>query len=287
MTLPLFSVIIPTYRRPDQLADCLEALGKQDYPADRFEVIVVNDGGESNLQNSQNQIFSLRILQQPRQGPAAARNCGAREAQGEYLAFTDDDCTPATDWLQKLAAIHASYPCAGVGGRTLNKLSQNSCSQTSQMIIETVYQYYNTDSNQAVFFASNNVSFPARLFQKIGGFDASFNRCSEDRELCDRWIGQGLRLIYQEEAVVYHAHSLGMRDLCRQHFGYGRGAFRFHQRRRLLGKGGFRIEFPFYRALLMRPFQEPRFRLSLLALLFLAEAANLAGYAYDWLSSLV
>jgi GT2 family glycosyltransferase len=287
MTLPRFSVIIPTYSRPDQLADCLEALGKQDYPAGSFEVIVVNDGGECTLQNNQNQVFKLRILKQLRQGPAAARNCGAREADGEYLAFTDDDCIPAKDWLFKLADAHALDPLAGVGGRTLNRLSQNLCSQTSQMIIETVYQHYNSESSHAVFFASNNVSFPAQLFREIGGFDASFNRCSEDREICDRWIGKGLRLIYQKEAVVYHAHSLGMKSLFSQHFGYGRGAYRFHQRRRVLGKDGLKIEFPFYRALLKRPFQERHSKLNYLALLFLAEAANLAGYAYDWLFSLL
>src|SRR5262249_55512081 len=103
---PLFSVIIPTYMRPQQLQDCLEGLACQNYPRDRYEVIVVDDGSPDMPEPVTTPFHArmqLRLLRAPHGGPAAARNAGAREAAGDLLAFTDDDCVPSSGWLQALA----------------------------------------------------------------------------------------------------------------------------------------------------------------------------------------
>jgi glycosyltransferase involved in cell wall biosynthesis len=106
MMYPDFSIIVPTFNRPAELADCLQALALLEYPQHRFEIIVVDDGGAlpaapiiSRFQPDL-EIISLR---QDRGGPAAARNAGARIGRGRYLAFTDDDCLPAPGWLSALA----------------------------------------------------------------------------------------------------------------------------------------------------------------------------------------
>ena len=95
---PFFSIIIPTYNRTAPLTNCLYFLTLLDYPRNCFEVIVVNDGGETKLEaiadTFRNQI-NLNLITQPHSGPAAARNTGAAKAKGEFLAFTDDDCMPA------------------------------------------------------------------------------------------------------------------------------------------------------------------------------------------------
>src|SRR4051794_19726519 len=105
--LPFFSVIIPTRDRPEQLVACLRSLGALAYPRDRFEVIVVDDGSTTALEpivgRSRGELH-LALLKQSNAGPAAARNTGAAHAKGEFLAFIDDDCSPASDWLQALAA---------------------------------------------------------------------------------------------------------------------------------------------------------------------------------------
>ena len=194
---PVFSIIIPTYDRPAQLANCLKALARLDYPHDRFEVLVVDDGSKTPpeaLATSFRERLDVRLLIQAHAGPAAARNTGAAQAKGRFLAFTDDDCMPAPDWLQTLAARFASTPDQIIGGRTLNARSDNLYSTTSQTIIEVVYAYYNTDPNQASFFASNNLAVPADRFRAISGFDATFTT-SEDRELCDRWLHHSYRMM--------------------------------------------------------------------------------------------
>src|SRR5687767_5128657 len=102
-----FSIIIPTYARPKQLAVCLEAIARLNYPRDRFEVIVVDDGSESppeHVVKSFSERLSLTLLAQPNSGPASARNTGAWEAKGEFLAFVDDDCAPDAGWLRGLEA---------------------------------------------------------------------------------------------------------------------------------------------------------------------------------------
>jgi glycosyltransferase involved in cell wall biosynthesis len=259
-----------------------------DYPRERFEVIVVDDGSdeppEAVVAPLQGRL-DVTLLRQVRAGPAAARNTGARWAKGEFLAFTDDDCMPATDWLQTLQARLVAAPKRVVGGRILNALPDNPYATTSQLIIDFVYAYYNADPNQARFFASNNLAMPADRFRMLGGFDVTF-MTSEDRELCDRWLHHGYRMTYAPEVIVYHAHALTLRTFWRQHFNYGRGAFRFHRIRARRGSGRFRQELTFYAHLphLVRRVlsQERGVPLPLLmALLGVWQGANTAGFLWE------
>ena len=78
-SLPFFSVIIPTYARPGLLAGCLESLTRMDYPRSRFEVLVVDDGGDVSLEQVIDRVrnqLEVKLLRQDHLGPAAARNRG-------------------------------------------------------------------------------------------------------------------------------------------------------------------------------------------------------------------
>ena len=110
---PTFSIIIPTYQRPTQLAVCLRSLTGLNYPRERFEVIVVDDGSTTPLDAvvaSVRDSLNVMLTRQDNGGPAAARNTGAARARGTFLAFTDDDCTPTPDWLHTLGARFAMTP---------------------------------------------------------------------------------------------------------------------------------------------------------------------------------
>jgi len=233
--LPFFSVIIPTFQRPERLAGCLQALTCLNYPRERFEVVVVDDGSATppeKVVSSFREQLNVVLLTQAHAGPAQARNTGAQFAKGAFLAFTDDDCMPAQDWLHALAARFTATPQDAIGGRTLNARPENPFSTASQMLIDYLYGYFNMDPNHASFFASNNFSVPTEQFRALGGFNTTFPLAAgEDRELCDRWLGHGLRMSYAPEALVYHGQALTFRSFWRQHFNYGRGAFRFYQMR--------------------------------------------------------
>jgi glycosyltransferase involved in cell wall biosynthesis len=284
---PFFSIVIPTYDRPRQLAACLQSLSRLNYPRDRFEVIVVDDGSETPPEAvvaSFCDHLDLMLLTQAHAGPAAARNTGAARAKGEFLAFTDDDCAPAADWLQVLAARFAGASDCAIGGRTLNALSDNLCSTASQLLIAYLYAYYNADPDRARFFASNNLAMPADRFHAIGGFCTTYTRsAAEDRELCDRWLHHGYRMIYVPEALIYHAHALTFRIFWRQHFNYGCGAFGFRQARAQHAREPISLE-PrgFYLDLLRYPFSQARGWRALLlaALLVMSQVAHVVGFLW-------
>jgi glycosyltransferase involved in cell wall biosynthesis len=285
---PFFSIIVPTYNRPRQLGDCLRALSVLDYPRHRFEVIVVDDGGDGPLEGVVAPFrprLRVTLITRHNGGPGAARNTGAARARGSFLAFTDDDCLPTGQWLRTMAARFAADPRQAIAGRTVNALPQNPFASASQLIVDMVHAYYNADPHQARFSASNNLALPTRTFLDLGGFDETF-RTSEDRDLIDRWRHHGHGLVFAPEVLVYHAHRLDWGGYCRLHFSYGRGAFRFHQARARRGLGSFRPELRFLGHVL-RSWPRRLYRdqekgaLSLALLLGVWQMANTAGFIWE------
>lgn len=252
---PLFSIIVPTHNRADQLTNiCLPALAGLDYPRRNFEVIIVDDGGKVPLDGAVEKFaesLNIKLIKQAHSGPAIARNQGAASAEGRFIAFTDDDCAPTTAWLKALAErFGASRGCA-IGGRTCNALVHNPYSVAHQVLIDYLYKRFNADSNRMRFFTSNNLAMPAGPFRAIGGFNEVFSMGGEDRELCYRWTYLGFRLIYAPEAQVNHLHHMSLRGFLRQHFKYGIGAFRFRKTVAELDNEPKQIESPaFYLGLL-------------------------------------
>jgi GT2 family glycosyltransferase len=276
---PFFSIVIPTYQRADILVDCLDALSRLDYPRDRFEVIVVDDGGNVPLPPVRGPI-EVVLLPQLHAGPATARNTGAARARGEHLAFTDDDCRPDSGWLRAMAAKVAEAPGHVIGGRTINALPHNPYSTATQLLVDYLYDWH-AAHGATVFFASNNLIVPRALFLARGGFGAPFRLAAgEDREFCHRWGRSGGGFTYAPDAIVHHEHRLDLRRFWRQHFTYGRGALHFH---RLLGGTGngppASTPLSFYLKLVAYPLRAAQERrLFLSALMLLAQVATVAGY---------
>ena len=286
--LPSFTIIVPTFDRPRQIAACLQALACLDYPRDRVEVIVVDDGSPepptAAIEKASHHIH-VTLLRQDNAGPATARNTGAAQAAGEFLAFTDDDCAPDPQWLRALAGpLCAAHGPLMVGGRTVNTLLRNAHAAASQALIDYLYAHYNSSPGGARFFAANNFAVSADGFRALGGYDTTYQSAAgEDRDYCDRWLCHGFPLIYAPEAVIFHAHVMTLPTFWNQHFRYGQAAFRFHQRR---GQRPLQIEnLSFYTNLLRFPFHamppspSRRRALEIALLLGISQAANAVGYA--------
>jgi len=291
MSALVFSVIVPTFNRPQQVAACLEALACVDYPKDAFEVILVGDGDCSDLESIVIPFrgrLAVRVVRQARSGPASARNRGADCATGQFLAFTDDDCEPDRAWLRVLEAQLLRLPEHMIGGRTVNAAPNDHYASASHSISDFLYARYNRDGQVARFFASNNIAMAARLFRDVGGFHAGFPlAAAEDREFCDRWRRHGFGLIYGPDAIVRHAHRMGFRDFWKQHFRYGRGSFQY---RRLAREGGVAVpfeNFTFYWDLLVWPLGEaPGWKGARCAcLVALSQLAVVCGYCRQAISA--
>ena len=281
---PTVSIVVPTFARPVELRRCLDGIAGLEAPACSFEVIVVDDGGPEPLDGvvqSYADRLDVRLIRQSRGGPAAARNAGAAVARGKFLAFMDDDCTPAPDWLSALVRELERDDRRLIGGRVENALPENPYSIATEHVSAFVWEYNRTAGAREPFFRTNNIALAADLFRAVGGFETSIpSATAEDKEFCGRWVTHGRALAHVPSVLVHHAHELTFTRFLRQHFNYGRGilAVRLIQRRRV--ESPFVPEpLKFYVGLLLSPTRQQssvgRWRLT--ALVVVSQLATFAG----------
>lgn len=162
---PLFSVIMPTYHRNDLLEKCLDCLAPavQTLPA-QYEVIVSDDGSKTTAEEMIREHYPwVKWVAGPHRGPAANRNNGAKYAQGEWLAFIDDDCLPDSQWLEAYAeAIVAEPFCLVFEGRTYVDRPRQTLAEISPV----------NESGGCLW--SCNFAIQRQLFESLAGFDERF-----------------------------------------------------------------------------------------------------------------
>ena len=287
--VPTVSVVVPSFARAPSLVRCLEALTLQTLPRDAFEVIVCDDGSSRPLEPAIAGLadrIALTVVRQRRSGPAAARNEGARRAKGRLLAFTDDDCVPAPDWLARIVARSDASPGHLIGGAIENILPRDPYAMATQLIMSSVYDYFSRHPTDHRFFSTTNLAVPTEQFWQIEGFSTSFARAAgEDYDFCARWHEAGLPSVYAPDAVVGHAHGHSLRSFLAQHFGYGRALLRVREgMARRQGRPRIQLEDPtFYRQLLTYPLRQGYGvrGIGYAALVILAQAATAAGAAIE------
>jgi glycosyltransferase involved in cell wall biosynthesis len=282
---PVFSVVVPTFNRPAQLASLLDALARLSYPAQDWELIVVDDGGDVPLDDllaPHRERFVATLLRQQNTGPAGARNNGVARACGEYLAFIDDDGEPASDWLDAFERVLRASPAALCGGRTVNRLADNPYAEASQLLLDHLNQCYRPGEHLGAFFPTNNMVLAREQFVRLGGFDRTM-RFGEDREFCYRWAVTGGPFQFVPEAVVHHSHPLEWQSFLQLHFLYGGGTREFRRRTRAGGGPQVAISSPgWYLNLILAGLRKERslrgMRLS--ALLAAAQGSMAAGLVW-------
>ena len=119
---PFISVVIPTFKKPEPLRETLASLRQLDYPTDRCEIIVVDDGPDHETESIVDAAGSdpppIRYLAQTHGGAATARNHGAREASSEVVVFLDDDMLVPPDLIARhLDALAQQAPAIVCGYR--------------------------------------------------------------------------------------------------------------------------------------------------------------------------
>lgn len=197
----MISVVVPAYNAERVLGKCLAALGEQSRAP--HEVIVVDDGstdGTAELARS----YGVRVLCQANAGPSAARNAGARAAQGDLLLFTDADCVPAPDWVERMTAAFVDPLVAGVKG--VYRTSQEAwVARFVQIEHEDKYDRMRR-SPFIDFIDTYAAAYRREVFLSLGGFDESLGGC-EDQEFSFRLAERGHRLVLAPDAIVSHRHT--------------------------------------------------------------------------------
>ncbi len=219
MSPPFVSVIVPAYNAAATLPACLAALAAQDYPRERCEVIVVDDGSQDETA-ALAEAAGVHVIRQANAGPAAARNAGAAAAQGELLLFTDADCAPVPGWISALVAPFADPEVAGAKGAYLTR-QRELVPRFTQLEYEDRYDRM-AGAETIDFVDTYSAAYRREVFQANGGFDTIFPTASvEDQELSFRLAEKGYRLVFVPQARVYHRHNPTLRAYVRRKFYIG------------------------------------------------------------------
>ncbi len=208
------SIVMPTHNRRESLSRTLLAVAEQDFPADRFEVIIVADGCTDGTVELLAMLkatlpYSLHWIVQEQSGPAAARNAAIAAAQGDVIAFLDDDVVPVPGWLSAHMAYHARDAQAVVigplspGSRLRPawvRWEDDSLQQQYRAMLAGVYR-----PTPRQFYTGNS-SVRRQWIVQAGGFDGRLRR-AEDVELAFRLQDLGLHFVFDPSADGLH-HSI-------------------------------------------------------------------------------
>jgi glycosyltransferase involved in cell wall biosynthesis len=231
---PKYSIIIPTYNTDVVLIQCLEALCNQSVEKNSFEVIVVNDGGKTEIYEkvkSFKKHFDMRYFYQKNKGPAAARNLGIKNAKGNIILLLDDDSLPTKNWFKSVTKAWEKFPdFDGIGGYTISKVTDSIyCRVNSDFFNWYLAQY--SDDQLHTFLVTCNAGYRKSVINSIGNFDESFKKASgEDRDLNIKISKIGGKLRLDENILVYHDRDLTLRSYIKKHFNNGKAAHNIYVR---------------------------------------------------------
>jgi glycosyltransferase involved in cell wall biosynthesis len=242
--IPFVTIIVCTYNGEKCIKDCLDALTKQDYPKDKYETIVVDDGSTDKT----NQIvseYSVKVIKHEKNlGICSARNTGLRNANGTIVAYTDDDCIVKKGWLKNLVKFYGDNVIA-VGGLTV----PFSCSTIMEKYMaETgygnpapiefrksknpLYRFYiylkdmfwpitttQKDPIQVGSIYTLNASFIKKILEEAGEWKEGFD-FREDQEMSDRLNKKfkNKKILFTKKAVVIHKHRTSFFYFLKQTF---------------------------------------------------------------------
>src|SRR5215475_12412491 len=192
------SIVIPTRNRIEDLRACLRALAAMDFPSEKYEAIVCDDGSEEEIGRVVDEFrragLDVRYLRQERKGPAAARNLGIRHSKGKIVAMTDSDTLPDRSWLKKLYEALTGDPRAVAVEGKVYAANEGEFDPLGEGP---------TNRSGGVYLTCNCAYWRETLIE-VGGFDETFPfPAYEDTELAARAQQIG-RIIWEPEAVVIH-----------------------------------------------------------------------------------
>jgi glycosyltransferase involved in cell wall biosynthesis len=215
------SVIVPFYKAERYIAECIRALLSQKVSADSYEIIMVDNNSPDRSKKIIRQYPRVKLIWEQQQGAYAARNRGIGEAKGAIIAFTDPDCLPSPDWLEKIA-IAMSCPEVGIvlGHR---QLARDSLALSMLEVYEAVKASYvfGGITREIYFGYTNNMAVRRELFDTLGQFleisrgaDTVFVRWAVDSYGCQV-------VHYAPDVLVRHMEITSVGSFCRKKLIYG------------------------------------------------------------------
>jgi len=278
---PQFSIIIPTYNTTVVLEQCIEALCHQSVDKDCFEVIIINDGGKTTVFQdiqSRERGINIRYYYQDHKGPAAARNLGIQEAEGEIILLLDDDSLPTRDWLDSTIKAWNKYPDSdGIGGYIISEPTDSIYCR----VITDFFNWYleqNALNEESPFLITCNAGYKKDSLNKVHKFDEWFKRAAgEDRDLNIKLSRAGGKLRLDRNILVYHDRDLSFLSFVRKNYHYGKAAYNIYSRYPELKRLSKNSYVALYVSILKR-YCTLREKVMVFALLTLSQISTVSGY---------
>jgi glycosyltransferase involved in cell wall biosynthesis len=186
MLQPFVSVIVPAHNRKKELDVVLRSLISQSYPREKYEILVIDD----SVPPLKPAFRSVRYFHIPPSSHSRARNLGIRQAKGEIIAFTDDDCVPRRDWIEKICLPFQKPETSGVEGKTVSEKMEAG--------------YHATENLGGNKYPTCNIAFRKNVLEEVGGFDEKYGFFREDTDLAFAVLSKNKKIVFAGDAVVFH-----------------------------------------------------------------------------------
>jgi mycofactocin system glycosyltransferase len=220
---PSITVIIPSRDRGESLVECLRSVFAQDYPSDRVEVIVIDDGSRDETQRLVSTFPCKLLTNRESRGQSYCRNLGARHAKGEILAFLDNDCVAGRSWLKDLAPC-LQWEAAGAVGGYVDGYSDRSALDRYEKAFSLLnlgkYIQRGAKDRSVFYVPMCNLLVRKEAFAGSGGLRETL-RVGEDVDFCWRMRDAGWQALYVPSGTVKHKHRNKLGPMLRRKADYG------------------------------------------------------------------
>ncbi len=198
------SVIIPTFNDAQRLKLCLSALIQQTYPIKNYEVIVVDNASTQDIKTSVKLFPQVRLAYEEKVGSYAARNKGITIAKGNILAFTDSDCIPSPDWIEKgIQKLLSTENCGIVAGKINFFFKESGHPNAFELYDSLEFLQQETYVKEQKWGATANLFTFQHVFEDVGLFNADL-KSGGDLEWGKRVTNKGFEIVYAADSCIAH-----------------------------------------------------------------------------------
>lgn len=223
-----FSVIVCTYNGAETIEECIESLLNQAFE-DKYEIIIVDDGSTDDTKDVVKRFVDneqVRLIEhETNRGLSAARNTGWQEAEGEFVAYIDDDAVAPPDWL---SALYDRYDedVDGVGGYPETYYDDII---GKYEVARGLYRY-GPNAEHIKGPGGMNMSFRRTVLEDLNGFDEEFVHIGDDADLGERLQSRDFNYVIDPDITVHHKFPRTIREYCRKNLHRGKGARRLSEK---------------------------------------------------------
>jgi glycosyltransferase involved in cell wall biosynthesis len=228
-----FSIVVPVFNRPAEVAELLESLVEQTFKD--FEVIIVEDGSQQTCKHiieKYNAQLTVKYYEKPNSGPGLTRNYGAERSAGETIIFFDSDCIIPSQYLDVVNKHLTDNYTDAYGGPDRAHVSftplQKAINYSMTSFLTTGGIRGGKKKLDKFFPRSFNMGYSRKVFETTGGF--STMRFGEDIDMSLRILGVGFTTQLITDAYVYHKRRTDFRKFFRQVFNSGIARINLYKR---------------------------------------------------------